>query len=529
MKKNINAFPTLGEIFREIFNSTGLLAQKNSDDSIIKDELHKKAIQKALTRLADESANLNDSINTNIDLFFDLVFEATKCRKVAEAFKYSLEDIFAQYKDLVRHEGTFYLPNNSILWLIEVRFASRIALSAHKNILRCNLMGESISLPSNSDWWLPSVNKNGSIIWPIEKVWKWIYQTHNCSQLHFHSPDSFLDEPCFKQDLENAQRWTSGKQLPTFYNMKLSLDRGLDRISKNSISTKPIERKDFYIALLVARISTYCGQKFFKSYGVIKLRHVTNFIHKQFIELVNETAPYVEVFQKAILTKGKLNSIGADRIFWIWTNRYWELKSLDIEQKFKKLDNLTKGNWSEITHPISRLKLYFNVLGKWSARLWWQQDKFKLSKQHALEFGQLLIDGLALKNKATTTLKEIETYKIKVDESNFRGHLEWLVNWNFGVLYYRQEKYSDAYIFIKAAFINGKYIAGGNLYKLTNQYVEICAKNEKYNEFKKGIAWARYLDIQVRFLRNLENPESEVSLKGYYNFIGSKTVSYAFL
>jgi hypothetical protein len=48
------------------------------------------------------------------------------------------------------------------------------------------------------------------------------------------------------------------------------------------------------------------------------------------------------------------------------------------------------------------------------------------------------------------------------------------------------------------------YCAGKNQYKLVNQYVEVAVKNNKFTNFKKGIEWAQFLDINIRWLRDKE-------------------------
>ncbi|HGE1972739.1 TPA: hypothetical protein ACGKFT_005527 [Pseudomonas aeruginosa] len=67
----------------------------------------------------------------------------------------------------------------------------------------------------------------------------------------------------------------------------------------------------------------------------------------------------------------------------------------------------------------------------------------------------------------------------------------------------------------QAAFENAKYRAGKNQYKLVNQYVEVAAKNDDRRGFKKGIEWAQYLDIKVRWLRDDEPTEEKLDYVCY--------------
>ena len=53
---------------------------------------------------------------------------------------------------------------------------------------------------------------------------------------------------------------------------------------------------------------------------------------------------------------------------------------------------------------------------------------------------------------------------------------------------------------------------------LLNQYIESCAKMKKWVKFKKGVAWATYLGIEVRWIR--DNPESKETLEYAYEMLG---------
>jgi hypothetical protein len=43
-----------------------------------------------------------------------------------------------------------------------------------------------------------------------------------------------------------------------------------------------------------------------------------------------------------------------------------------------------------------------------------------------------------------------------------------------------------------------------------NQYVEVAAKNDDRRRFKKGLEWAKYLGIRVRWLRDDEPTEEKL-------------------
>ncbi|MNP11145.1 hypothetical protein D3C76_1033190 [compost metagenome] len=64
--------------------------------------------------------------------------------------------------------------------------------------------------------------------------------------------------------------------------------------------------------------------------------------------------------------------------------------------------------------------------------------------------------------------------------------------------------------YYQVAFDYAKYRAGKQQYDLVNQYVEVAAKNDKWQWFKKGVEWAQYLGIKVRWLRDDEPTEEKL-------------------
>lgn len=52
--------------------------------------------------------------------------------------------------------------------------------------------------------------------------------------------------------------------------------------------------------------------------------------------------------------------------------------------------------------------------------------------------------------------------------------------------------------------------SGKKQYKLMIQYVELAAKNDDRRRFKKGIEWAQYVGIKVRWLRDDEPTEKKL-------------------
>jgi hypothetical protein len=71
--------------------------------------------------------------------------------------------------------------------------------------------------------------------------------------------------------------------------------------------------------------------------------------------------------------------------------------------------------------------------------------------------------------------------------------------------------------YFEKAFLNAQYRAGENQYKLVNQYVEVSAKLDKWQQFKQGVEWATYLGIQIRWIR--DEKQTDATLRNAYNIL----------
>ncbi|MNP44629.1 hypothetical protein D3C76_1385010 [compost metagenome] len=130
-------------------------------------------------------------------------------------------------------------------------------------------------------------------------------------------------------------------------------------------------------------------------------------------------------------------------------------------------------------------------------------------------FAELLNQGFKLKNDAATRSDQIDEYASQVAAYGLDEQLCWMVPWLRGVYHYRKEEFEAAMPHFQAAFENAKYRAGKNQYKLVNQYVELTAKNGDRRGFKKGIEWAQYLNIKIRWLRDDEPTEAKLDYVYY--------------
>lgn len=123
----------------------------------------------------------------------------------------------------------------------------------------------------------------------------------------------------------------------------------------------------------------------------------------------------------------------------------------------------------------------------------------------------MLQRGFDLKNSSTLQ-SDADDFKENLRTSGLADQLCWLASWVDAARTYRAEDFSAAMDLFEQAFEQAKYRAGKSQYKLVNQYLEICAKNNQKRKFKKGVEWANYLGIQVRWLRDKEQTDENIDL-----------------
>lgn len=170
--------------------------------------------------------------------------------------------------------------------------------------------------------------------------------------------------------------------------------------------------------------------------------------------------------------------------------------------------------------------VHISYVGPLQAYTLLEAGKFNIREQMPTSFPELFGRGLKLKS-SISSLTQAENFESELRHKGFEDTLGWLCDWAYANFYYRREDNVNANLFYKKAFSKAKYSAGGHQYKLVNQYIESCAKSNKYRDMKKAVAWANYLGIKVRWLRGWDDPESEESLKGLFNLMGQDNFRYA--
>jgi hypothetical protein len=513
--------PSLGDITKALFDHAGVLPQKNDDSTVVGDEKTKKKIQTQLRRLAKEESELEKNLTSLLELLADLIFKATGDSKITCACMASVIDVLTQYLDLVRCDGTFLSKSESVKWLIKTKLLGRTILSYQKNTLKYNLAASNLLTPADCYWWLPDFTEQ-SIQWPISKAMNWIYSVCDTNQTHFHFPDfGTTDNYRLSQNLENASRWTTGKNLPSWPSLLQNLVASVSAMETTTSNQhkRTVDGdilRSFKTILFIARFSTSVFIELERQFGRDFIIDITKHLRRQDRRLGKVHQNFKASLSKAINSSENLNPATINRIWFDKTQEFWELTSEQLMQGSKSIDlrfreKYNSGfNRADIKFFLQRIEPFFLSPLLEEAR----ENTIAMAPPLFLE---LLLEGLKLRNIPDINVENINQYTKRVNEAKLEDHLSWVINWMWATYHYRREEDQLALPYYFKAFEEAKYCGGQDQYLLVNQYIESCAKNRLWRDFKKGVAWANYLGIEVRWYRGID--ESEERLKTTYEML----------
>jgi hypothetical protein len=506
------SFPTLGDVLKFLFNAT----------DVISDSENKKLVQRQLQRLAKEEGNISDSLGRLFDIFRHNLEALIGDERVVGAISYSVLFIFNKYEEVVRNEGACVSMEFIDKWLINNVLLNTLVFAQHKYFLMFNISASGLIAPEEKYWWLPEIDESG-IEWPLGKAFKWIYASLNINHTHFHYPDhNDLKKKrdyrhCrLRQNLENASDWQRGDRIPSLENLLLNLNDSLHAME--STQQEKYRRKldektraSFRIVLFIARISTVISKMLVENLGQEFVQTLVDDFKRQDRRLRKASRPLRHRIDEIQRIWGITKPSQLDNIWWEHSKSFWE----SFEDSF--IRNIPTIQAWQREHANSELDLselrYLSAhMGSFYAGQYLIQQRIAAHKWYSPSFFELHARGLELKNSGAITKEVIENYGLELKKENLDQNLKWLENWIWGAYYYRQEMWRESYPFFQIAFDEAKYTAGSQQYKLVNQYIEICAKNNKWQNFKKGVSWANYLGIDIRWLRETDNTEEDLKI-----------------
>ena len=526
------SFPTIGEVVREIFNCSGLLPQKEDKNNTILSSIDKKTLQMQLKRLADESSKIDGKLNELLFTLEKILIRAVPNERIVWMIMEFVNELLATYRKVLQSDGTYLNKKTTTQWFIKAYLLDQLVISFYKNYLRFNVVDEKLNIPDLIHWVLPE-NNNNKTTWPLAHAWKLIYNSLSISQSAFHYPDKNEGDEKAIQNLEKAQRWVSGKQLPNINSLYLNLDYSLSLLetikcekTHRVLNTKQVN--EFKLILFIARVATFFFKEIQSSFG-------DDFLFEVCQHIKGQSGRLSRINKKL---GSKLNSIKADSInlteadndelHYQYISESWKNYELMQDKCARRLQEHLEADAFKYMSERETAMVYISCLGSLSAYSLLENKKFNIQDNIPTDFIELHGKGIKLKNNITS-LSQADIFKSEIEEKELLEYLGWLSDWCYANYYYRKEDNENANIFYKESFTKAKYSAGTYQYKLVNQYIESCAKNNKYLDMKKAVAWANYLEIKVRWLRGFDDPESEDSLKSLFKFMGNSNLRYAHL
>ncbi|MBN9421736.1 MAG: hypothetical protein BGO63_03275 [Candidatus Accumulibacter sp. 66-26] len=473
------SFVSLGQLIKFAYDATGVLPRKRSEKTGLNDKDIKR-IQKQLERLIDEEGSLTDRCG---ELIQALAFELTgtiQNPKVNYAIGETMVDLLEVYKAVVRDDGTYLSPKDSLRWFCGAYAIPRLQLSIHKHALRFNVAAEGFLTPTEADWYLPTISGT-SITWPLEKAINWAYKQCRSSRAQFHSPGKVVDQddPESHQNLENASNWLSGEAFPSWPGLHWNFSRSIDRLVATeepygrSVSEK--EKESILYVLFLARLSTYVTKALHDAYGAeVLIDMVGRFKrHRDWLAVdlkvfKAETLTYIERY-------GALES-ASDKIWLESSDQYWRWFADRAQHCAMTMQRLL-DTFDDHIIPDDLVTQLCDQYGDYTARS--ALDSMYCASDLKIQecFPEALFKGFDLKKSSSTMDADINAYEAEIKEKGLTTSLEWMVHWNRAALFYKKEQHEEAFVHIQKAFDLAKYSAGKNQYQIVNQYIELSAKN----------------------------------------------------
>ncbi|WP_426619491.1 hypothetical protein ACP3TY_06100 [Pseudomonas rustica] len=506
-------FATQGELAKLAYDAFGVLPRKEASHDDI-DETQKKAIQKQLARLAKEEGGLLSNLEQVIQTLSSILEAYLPNIQVMNAVGDPFNDLLDAYSRLVREEGTYLSKVETIRYFISTQAIPLLVVSLNQSLLKHRLADLTLDMPEEKFWFLPTVAEDGSRVLPLEKVMRWVYVRCDLSQTQFHYPgkNPRSDNNMLQQNLDNAIKWARGVRLPALPALFKNFEESFSTLAQTGREISKGLQASIFVALMVARVSSYLAREITEVYDPQYLADVC----RQFREYALWIADDVNEF-KAELTPVMNQHTSPESASFVWHNacsQYWAFFDSKLTAVAATVQRLTDARPGEPIRDdvLTALKSRYGLFAVCSYQdLARRQSAFL--PPHG--FAELLNQGFSLKKDVGTQLEHIDEYASRVAAYGLDEQLCWMLPWLRGVYYYRKGEFKAAMPHFKAAFENAKYRAGKNQYTLVNQYVELAAKNGDRRSFKKGIEWAQYLDIKVRWLRDDEPTEKKLNYVYY--------------
>lgn len=516
-------FPTLGQTIRYAFDVCGVLPRKRGEpDGLSEDD--KKRMQKRLERLANEEGRLTENCGAAIEELGSIISATLASPKLALWLGEVSMDLFDVYNAVIRTEGTYLTERDTVRWFCRTHAVPRLVLSVRKHLLRFNVMSEGLLTPPEADWYLPTVTDEKTT-WPLEKAMHWAYAVCDTNQTNFHYPGKNTRSarpecPEQTQNLENAGSWRTGRRTPSWNSLHWNFSRSFVRLAsvpdaKHRREIPEKLRTNILHVLFVARLSTDICRSISDTYGPAFLSQLVSQYQQHDAWLAPEIARLQEGLQGHLTTlAGRTGD--TNRLWWELSEPYWKWfadRLLACAYEMQPL--LAHGDRTPPTEET--IASLITKYGEYPVRRILDASEMGRDFPAPPAFAKAVSAGFELKSKPHCSDDAIDAYEADLQRSALDACLPWMVPWLRAVVRYRREDFQSAFLHAEQAFEQAKYSAGGKQYELVNLYIELAAKMDRWQSFKKGVEWANFLGISVRWLRDDEPTEDR--LRGVFELM----------
>lgn len=503
MKSDIS-FVKHGELVNFLYQALGILPRKKAKADAF-DEEQKKVLQKKLSRLIKEQGNLPENFLTSIQTLLETMKDFVPDSRMMNAFENLIFTINKAYSDLVRLEGTYLDRKESLRYFISVKAIFQIVVSINRSSLRYRLHDVVSNTPTDQFWYLPSVDNEDKVTLPLEKVMRWAYQICDTSQTQFHylGKNVQSENQSLQNNLDNAINWIYGVSLPALPALLKNFDDSFIAMAHSGHVLSESVQQDIKTALVISRLTTHITNEIVQTYGIEYLKELCTQFTNYMRWISDDITEFKTEIQKHMDKKSSLeekNELWLDAFYGYW--QFFSTKIYEAQDKFERLKEARNGNAQAI--PENVLASLTSKYGDFAVKTCIDMNNKNELTTPPDHFAHMVSQGFQMKQAPDAQWEQIDEYAQNLKLHGLEDHLCWMEPWLRAVYLYRAGEFKSAMDYYQTAFDNAKYRAGKSQYALVNQYVEVAAKNDKWQCFKKGVEWARYLGIQIRWLRDDE-------------------------
>lgn len=488
-------FPTQGELIRFAFRFSGVLPEKL--DTSLARGVTRNSVRRAVDRLAKDDGKLEDNFKRLMLTLSSLVSEHVDQMPVYVALGDVVISLLDDYQTLLSTEGTFLSKRETVRWLIRDRWVPHVVTLIAKSLVQWHPKVVLPLRPASDSWFLPDFEDAG-VVWPMRKAFEWLYETAGVSQTQFHYPrrDTAESDTNRQRLLENAQNWTSGRSLPSAPALRHSLQQALtQRPSPLPALEEPWKQRCVQTVMFLARGSTAIWQAIVAEHGIEFAQQVRALFLRQWRLLTTE----MRRLERQIAREARAYAISPihpqlrDAVFQGWVDETYqrsELATLELERFVKATGSLPD---EAILRSMEERHGEF-VMAFAGVR----QEPLHHAPPH---FAEVLGECERLRLSETLSLEDVDAFAQHLQVTGLNEVLCWMPPWLRFIGAYRAGDYDQAWLAICRTFELARYRAGRSQYRIVNQFVEMAAKQGDTVAFRKGVHWARYIGLEIRWIR----------------------------